>query len=218
MENLNTSPGCAGFSAILGASTFDLQLCDDGAFIDSGADPLTINGIAWPVETINYATADLKLTGNRAHDWNNLTATFTDTLYSSFPAKIVQQFKRADSLGVSYRDPFGGIYFDRWRVQQNASPSFVRKIGNPGTYIKLFHGGTAGGPLYTLTSNNGNIIFSTPLTLELGSGSIRVSLPALPTYADDAAAGAVGGLSAGQLYKTNGTGAVPVAGVVMVKQ
>jgi hypothetical protein len=41
----------------------------------------------------------------------------------------------------------------------------------------------------------------------------------LPLFADDASAG-VGGLIAGQLYKTDGTGASPlnVAGIVMIKQ
>ena len=40
----------------------------------------------------------------------------------------------------------------------------------------------------------------------------------LPSYADDAAAGAAG-LTAGQLFQTNGADpSLPVAGVVMIKQ
>ena len=41
----------------------------------------------------------------------------------------------------------------------------------------------------------------------------------LPAYNDDSAAGAAG-LTAGQLFQTNGSGAAPlnVAGIVMIKQ
>jgi len=41
--------------------------------------------------------------------------------------------------------------------------------------------------------------------------------PSLPAYADDAAAG-VGGLVTGDLYQTDGTGALTTAGIVMIKQ
>jgi len=41
--------------------------------------------------------------------------------------------------------------------------------------------------------------------------------PSLPAYADDAAAGA-GGLNSGDLYQTDGTGALTTAGIVMIKQ
>lgn len=47
----------------------------------------------------------------------------------------------------------------------------------------------------------------------------RVYYRVLPAYADDAAAG-VAGLTAGDVYQTDGTGAAPlnVAGIRMIKQ
>jgi len=51
-------------------------------------------------------------------------------------------------------------------------------------------------------------------TIKLNSAKTKISLTA---YADDAAAG-VAGLIAGEMYQTDGTGAITTAGVVMVKQ
>lgn len=60
-----------------------------------------------------------------------------------------------------------------------------------------------------------NIIITNPTLLVLNSPLINI--PNLPPYADDAAAGA-GGLNAGDLYQTDGTGALTTAGIVMIKQ
>jgi len=60
-----------------------------------------------------------------------------------------------------------------------------------------------------------NIIITNPTLLVLNSPLINI--PNLTPYADDAAAGA-GGLNTGDLYQTDGTGALTTAGIVMIKQ
>ena len=74
-----------------------------------------------------------------------------------------------------------------------------------------------------LTRGNVGIGTDTPTEKLDIDGNLKVSgeitASGIPSYADDAAAG-VGGLSTGEVYQTDGTGASPlnVAGILMIKQ
>ena len=65
----------------------------------------------------------------------------------------------------------------------------------------------------------GTDVGSSDATKNFTTQSLFSIVTSLTAYNDDAAAG-VGGLVAGQLYQTTGTGAAPLnaAGIVMVKQ
>jgi len=98
-------------------------------------------------------------------------------------------------------------------------------------YIRFYAGGDAS----TLTNSDLMIVGSgltrgyvgigtdTPTEKLDIDGNLKVSgeitASGIPSYADDAAAG-VGGLSTGEVYQTDGTGASPlnVAGILMIKQ
>jgi hypothetical protein len=98
-------------------------------------------------------------------------------------------------------------------------------------YIRFYAGGDAS----TLTNSDlmivgsgltrGNVGIGTDTPTEKLDidGNLKVSgeitASGIPSYADDAAAG-VGGLSTGEVYQTDGTGASPlnVAGILMIKQ
>jgi len=131
---------------------------------------------------------------------------------------------KTDNLAINY---LYGHYFE-WDIDNNVSvvESF-RQIylnadlegnysGSVNEYVGLYHdadGFTVGG-----NTTEAHFIKNTadmPITT---AGGMTFS-NSLPAFADDAAA-AVGGLAAGQIYQTDGSGAAPLnaAGILMIKQ
>ena len=131
---------------------------------------------------------------------------------------------KTDNLAINYL--YG--YYSEWDIDNNVSvvESFRQlflnadlEAGYTGTinqYVGIYHdadGFTVGG-----NTTEAHFIKNTadmPITI---AGGLTFS-GGLPAHADDAAAGAAG-LTAGQIYQTDGTGAAPLdaAGILMIKQ
>lgn len=140
---------------------------------------------------------------------------------SSATAKLT--LREVADIAKEFENSAGNVIFEFTESSNNA----VLNIKNStGTNVFVF---TANNGLITTTAASGG-------GFRLASGGFRildnalsslfnitqagqVTIPSLPSYANDAAAG-TGGLTQGDLYETDGTGAAPlnVAGILMVKQ
>lgn len=129
-----------------------------------------------------------------------------------------------DNLGVDF---LYGIYLE-WDINNNVDVNTsMRQLylnadlegqysGNINQYVGIYHdadGFTIGG-----NTNEGHFIFNSANMPITTAGGMTFS-GGLPAHADDAAAGA-SGLTAGQVYQTDGTGSAPLnaAGILMIKQ
>lgn len=131
---------------------------------------------------------------------------------------------KTDNLAINY---LYGLYME-WDIDNNVSVNQSMRqlylnadlLGNySGTineYVGIYHdadGFTIGG-----NTTEGHFIKNTANMPITTAGGLTFS-NSLPAHADDAAAGA-SGLTAGQVYQTDGTGLAPlnVAGILMIKQ
>jgi hypothetical protein len=106
----------------------------------------------------------------------------------------------------------------------NIDPAFI--AGGDGTSIETNDGVSTSTQVWQGSNSNITVFDGTntstfdisPTIITITPG-ITLRLPSIPSFADDAAAG-VGGLLAGDLYQTDGTGAAPlnVTGIMMIKQ
>ena len=113
------------------------------------------------------------------------------------------------SIALGYKSIASGVYsaaFGKETIADNDQCFVVGQFN------------TAGQTQGTFVVGNGSSSVSRSDLFKVEPATDNISMQ-LAAYADDAAAG-VGGLTAGQLYQTDGTGTAPlnVAGIVMIKQ
>ena len=175
-------------------------------------------------------------------DFRGGRKTFAGTIYSDSIRLITADgvatttgdisLKTGDSETVS-----GSIYLEAGTGGNDNTGIILLNAGNVASGLLNASAGDSGngviirGGAGTGTGLGGNIVFEvapagtsgttpnayvTPLAIK-GSGIIGTS--GMPAYDDDTAAG-VGGLAAGEMYQTTGSGAAPlnVAGILMIKQ
>ena len=122
----------------------------------------------------------------------------------------------------------GNSYIDFW--EPSGRRGFLGFVsGMIGSLYELFisndvHGSST--KIYTTTTGgttNIGISIDSDQNVSIPNGNLNVNggitASGIPSYDDDSAAG-IGGLSAGEVYQTTGTGAAPldVAGILMIKQ
>jgi hypothetical protein len=201
----------------------------------------TLNGILpipFGADLTNFATNDLIFTGNRLHDTDgfNLTVSTDGATLAQTNLRLTNSLARLgfnnNYIAMNTENVFiyhsnvsvFRVFSNEIVINDNGNDFNFRVEGN--TLPNLFNldggldfiGINVAVPTERLDINGnlkvtGNIINIGKTTVD------TINLKSIPSYADDTAAGA-GGLVAGDVYQTDGTGSAPlnVAGIVMRKQ
>jgi hypothetical protein len=114
--------------------------------------------------------------------------------------------------GVSFAmegDTISGNVFSQWRITDDANSRYIDFFGNDANGFRIFDTGLFDRPIFSLGSE---FVFKR-------QGGVLIINEQIPSYADDADAGA-NGLIQGDVYQTNGTGSAPlnIPGIRMIKQ
>jgi len=114
--------------------------------------------------------------------------------------------------GVSFAmegDTISGNVFSQWRITDDANSRYIDFFGNDANGFRIFDTGLFDRPIFSLGND---------LVYKRQNGVLIIN-EQIPSYADDADAGA-NGLIQGDVYQTNGTGSAPlnVPGIRMIKQ
>ena len=152
----------------------------------------------------NIQSTDLSVQAeNRNHDFQGFEQTWTNISQLGI-------FQGSTPVGtnISQNVAASQVINDNGTTELGLALS---QTGNPRSQLYYEDGNAPGRKQITIDTDG--------ITLQLNEANDNLTIPVLPAYADDAAAG-VGGLNFGDVYQTDGTAATPlnVAGILMIKQ
>jgi len=196
-NNIVVSPG----DFITSPSTFTLELkTDAGVYIEASDGVSRINALGVDQTSgysFMYANENaLNFNTKVEIDYSTIVAKYFDSTYTTGMEINANQIRLEHSDSSNY-------------------VNFVQVNNTAANGVEIRTQNITTSDIGSIVVTDTNIIITNPTLLVLDSPLINI--PNLNPYADDAAAGA-GGLNSGDLYQTDGTGALTTAGIVMIKQ